>query len=120
MLVHSVAAMACKQLAFGRNTWSCLQLRSLSLMQCSNCCPSGADGLFMVVDEKGIFRDDNFQKGIAALTDANADGGAAAAARKSKESKEPGGKRGGTKATDCYKLVKLLMQRNYDPLIVFR
>lgn len=30
-------------------------------------CPAGGDGLFLVVDEKGKFRDDNFDKAILSL-----------------------------------------------------
>lgn len=37
--------------------------------------PSGGDGLFMVVDEHGTFRDDNFQKAVAVLVSTAADGG---------------------------------------------
>jgi len=36
---------------------------------------TGGDGLFMVVDEGGIFREDNFQKAVTQLNDAGADGG---------------------------------------------
>lgn len=39
--------------------------------------PSGGDGLFLIVDERSTFREDNFQKAIAALTATAADGGAA-------------------------------------------
>ena len=35
--------------------------------------PSGAAGLYMVVDERGAFREDNFQQAVAALADAQAD-----------------------------------------------
>lgn len=38
--------------------------------------PTGGDGLFMVVDDRGTFREDNFQKAVAALADTTADGGA--------------------------------------------
>ena len=31
--------------------------------------PTGADGLFLVVDERGVFREDSFQKAVASLTD---------------------------------------------------
>jgi hypothetical protein len=33
---------------------------------------AGAEGLFMVVDERGVFRDDNFQAAVAALQDSTA------------------------------------------------
>lgn len=51
-------------------------------------CP-GADGLFMVVDERGVFRDDNFQAAVAALQEARA-----AAATKASGGKGAGGKDG--------------------------
>ena len=38
--------------------------------------PSGGDGLFLIVDERSTFREDNFQKAIAALTSSAADAGA--------------------------------------------
>ncbi len=38
--------------------------------------PTGGDGLFMVVDDRGTFREDNFQKAVAALAETAADGGA--------------------------------------------
>ena len=31
--------------------------------------PAGADGLFLVLDERGAFREDSFQKALASLTD---------------------------------------------------
>lgn len=40
----------------------------------------GGDGLFMVVDERGVFREDNFQKAVAVLTDADASAKASAGA----------------------------------------
>lgn len=36
--------------------------------------PAGGDGLFMVVDERGTFREDNFQKAVAALADTAQEG----------------------------------------------
>ena len=39
--------------------------------------PSGGDGLYLIVDERSTFREDNFQKAIAALTSSTADGGVA-------------------------------------------
>jgi ATP-dependent RNA helicase DOB1 len=32
--------------------------------------PAGAEGLYMVVDEGGVFKEDNFQKAVAALAEA--------------------------------------------------
>ena len=39
--------------------------------------PAGADGLFLVVDERGTFRSDNFTKAVAALNAAALEPGAA-------------------------------------------
>lgn len=33
--------------------------------------PAGSDGLYLVVDEKSNFREDNFQKAMAEMSDAN-------------------------------------------------
>eukprot|EP00798_Chlamydomonas_sp_ICE-L_P020959 gene20959-27812_t len=44
--------------------------------------PTGGDGLYMVVDERGAFREDNFQKAVAAITNTAADGGGKAKAKK--------------------------------------
>lgn len=41
--------------------------------------PSGGDGLYLIVDERSTFREDNFQKAIAALTSSTADGGGSCA-----------------------------------------
>jgi ATP-dependent RNA helicase DOB1 len=65
--------------------------------------PSGGDGLFLVVDEKGTFREENFQKALSILTP-DTD-------KKKRHSK------GGN--TDPYKIVKMIMERNYEPVIVF-
>ena len=75
--------------------------------------PSGGDGLYMVVDEKSTFRDDNFQKAVAALTEA-AD---AKAAKRSKGGKKGGGKsEGDAEQSDIYKIVRMIMERQYDPV----
>src|SRR5256885_7948682 len=35
--------------------------------------PSGADGIHLVVDEKGVFREDNFQKAMASIAEKQGD-----------------------------------------------
>ncbi|XP_068727369.1 exosome RNA helicase MTR4-like [Montipora capricornis] len=70
--------------------------------------PSGGDGLFLVQDEKGDFREENFQKAMAVIRE----GGT-----------EPGpqrGRKGGTKGpSSCFKIVKMIMERNFQPVIIF-
>jgi len=81
--------------------------------------PAGGDGLHLVVDEKGNFREDNFQKALASLVapqDRNRrnSGGLGRGGPGGK-----GGKAGTSGPSDCYKIVKMIMERNYEPVIVF-
>ncbi|KAJ7946524.1 DExH-box ATP-dependent RNA helicase [Quillaja saponaria] len=77
--------------------------------------PSGCDGLYMVVDEKGKFREDSFQKALNALVPA----------RESDKKKGNGkwqkglvqGKVGDE--SDIFKMVKMIIHRQYDPVILF-
>eukprot|EP00743_Colponemidia_sp_Colp-15_P003213 GILK01003472.1.p1 GENE.GILK01003472.1~~GILK01003472.1.p1 ORF type:complete len:1034 (+),score=223.64 GILK01003472.1:50-3151(+) len=73
--------------------------------------PAGGDGLFLVVDDKGVFREDNFQKALAALTAAVDP--ANQPSDKKKKAKPMGG------GSDVYKIVKMIMERSYQPVIVF-
>ena len=79
--------------------------------------PAGGDGLHLVVDENGEFREDNFHKALAKLESSAANNELAARAKgkggaNSKGAKERGG-------SDIYKIVKLIMDKNFDPVIVF-
>jgi len=79
--------------------------------------PAGGDGLHLVVDENGDFREENFHKALARLETSAANTEIAARAKgkgaaNSKGAKERGG-------SDIYKIVKLIMDKNYDPVIVF-
>ncbi|XP_021740616.1 DExH-box ATP-dependent RNA helicase DExH9-like [Chenopodium quinoa] len=77
--------------------------------------PSGGKGLYLVVDEKAKFREDSFQKALNAL----------APAAEGEKKRENGkwqkgvviGKLG--EESDIFKLVKMLIQRQYDPVIFF-
>ncbi|KAL1920074.1 uncharacterized protein VTP21DRAFT_1220 [Calcarisporiella thermophila] len=79
--------------------------------------PQGGDGIHLVVDEKGNFREDNFQRAIGALMDASGEDPSAVNA------KSKGGKvsRGNSKEgpSDIYKIVKMILSKNYHPVIVF-
>ena len=87
--------------------------------------PAGGDGLHLVVDGKGDFRDDSFQRALAGLGSQTASGNSGASARGSnRASLHNGG--GGKKAasrngstSDIYRLVKMIMERNYEPVICF-
>ncbi|KAL3635214.1 Exosome RNA helicase MTR4 [Castilleja foliolosa] len=76
--------------------------------------PSGGDGLYLAVDEKGKFREDSFQKALNALVPANED------KRKENGKWQKGvvlGKAG--EDTDIFKMVKMIIMRQYDPVICF-
>ncbi|CAM9691784.1 unnamed protein product [Heterosigma akashiwo] len=73
--------------------------------------PAGGDGLYMVVDEKGRFREDNFQKAMALLAD-SAEAENAEKNSKGKKDKKKGG-------SDVFRIIRLIMERNFDPVIVF-
>lgn len=77
--------------------------------------PSGGDGLYLVVDEKGKFREDSFQKGLNALVPSTEDN------RKSDAGKWQKGVVAGRagEESDIFKMVKMIIQRQYDPVIVF-
>jgi superfamily II RNA helicase len=80
--------------------------------------PAGGDGIHLVVDEKSRFREDNFQRSIAALTDAKGDDPSGTQARgKKKGHTNKGGKNDGP--SDIYRIIKMVMMKNYHPVIVF-
>ncbi|KAF8252829.1 antiviral helicase [Wilcoxina mikolae CBS 423.85] len=81
--------------------------------------PSGADGIHLVVDEKGVFREDNFQKAMGSLAD-QGDDPADPNAKRGKGKNKWNTKKGGNKGpSDIYKIVKMIMIKNYNPVIVF-
>ncbi|DAZ96390.1 TPA: hypothetical protein N0F65_010757 [Lagenidium giganteum] len=83
--------------------------------------PAGGSGLHLVVDEKGKFREDNFQKAIATLTaSAEPEASTEVYGSNSKRKKAKGGANPKKKiGSDVYRIVKLIMERQYDPVIVF-
>ena len=66
--------------------------------------PSGGDGIHLIVDENGKFREDNFAEAIGKL------GGGSESGGKAKRQKD---------GSDCYNIVKMIMERNFAPVIVF-
>ncbi|XP_027113303.1 DExH-box ATP-dependent RNA helicase DExH9 isoform X1 [Coffea arabica] len=77
--------------------------------------PSGGNGLYLVVDEKGKFRENSFQKALNALVPPG----------EGDKKRENGkwqkglfvGKAG--EDSDIFKMVKMIIQRQYDPVICF-
>lgn len=77
--------------------------------------PSGSDGLYMVVDEKGKFREDSFQKALNALVPSSERGNKKENGKWKKN--VPMGTVG--EESDIFKMVKMIIQRQYDPVILF-
>lgn len=71
--------------------------------------PVGGDGLFLVIDDKGNFREQNFTKALSGLTMSTLE--SQVNEDKKKRSKKP--------TDDLQRIVSLVMERNLDPVIVF-
>uniref|UniRef100_A0A8C1WE07 Exosome RNA helicase MTR4 n=1 Tax=Cyprinus carpio TaxID=7962 RepID=A0A8C1WE07_CYPCA len=69
--------------------------------------PAGGDGLHLVVDENGEFREDNFNTAMQVLRDAGDSSGNA------------GGKWDPKGPSNVFKIVKMIMERNFQPVIIF-
>jgi ATP-dependent RNA helicase DOB1 len=88
--------------------------------------PQQGEGLHLVVDERGSFREANFQKAMASLQSGSVQGAQADAMLSSggkKRGRAGGGggnkKGGGGAFHDLHRIVKLIMQRNLNPVIIF-
>ncbi|EGW29890.1 uncharacterized protein SPAPADRAFT_57398 [Spathaspora passalidarum NRRL Y-27907] len=80
--------------------------------------PAGGDGIHLVVDEKGTFREENFQKAMATISDNTGDDPSSADKGKGKKGQTfKGGK--GDASSDIYKIVKMIYMKRYNPVIVF-
>ncbi|XP_056288777.1 exosome RNA helicase MTR4 [Pseudoliparis swirei] len=76
--------------------------------------PSGGDGLHLVIDENGDFREDNFNTAMQVLRDAGDSGGGSGGKW------DPRGRKGGTRGpSNVFKIVKMIMERNFQPVIIF-
>ncbi|KAF8603077.1 ATP-dependent RNA helicase [Ceratobasidium sp. AG-I] len=80
--------------------------------------PSGGDGIYLVVNEKSEFREDNFQKAMGKLAGMQGEDPADPLGGRNKKGKT---KKGGPAKgqSDIYKIVKMIIAKNYNPVIVF-
>ena len=85
--------------------------------------PKGGEGLHLVVDEQGKFREGNFQKAMATLQSSTVEGATAEAIISSGNGKKKKGKKSSGKKqgpmSDLHRIVKLVMMRNLNPVIIF-
>ena len=75
--------------------------------------PSGGDGLYMVVDENSKFKNENFTKAVAAISQADTNG---ASKSKGKKGTKQGSKE--DEDSDIFKIIKMIMERRYDPVSI--
>ncbi|GLB41080.1 putative DSHCT [Lyophyllum shimeji] len=80
--------------------------------------PAGAEGIYLVVNEKGEFREDNFSRAMGKLQDNMGEDPADAKGGKGRKGKT---KKGGEKKgpSDISKIIQMIMSKNYNPVIVF-
>ncbi|KZT54268.1 antiviral helicase [Calocera cornea HHB12733] len=82
--------------------------------------PTGSNGIFLVVNEKSEFKEDNFQRAMAAITDGKGEDPSDPNAGRGKKGKVgKGGHKGSQSQSDIQKLVKMISQKGYGPVIVF-
>ncbi|KAF9912565.1 ATP-dependent RNA helicase mtr4 [Linnemannia zychae] len=85
--------------------------------------PSGGEGIYLVVDEKGQFREDNFNQALAAIVEKpknnkNSKGGS----NKQNNNKVKGADKQDNSTdgpSDIYKIIKMIQVKNLYPVIVF-
>ncbi|KAG0205341.1 ATP-dependent RNA helicase mtr4 [Mortierella sp. GBA30] len=84
--------------------------------------PEGGEGIYLVVDEKGQFREENFRKAVRALEEAGGGGlvkkqkGAIAKILPKGQNKKDMSTDG---PSDIYKIIRSILQKHCQPVIVF-
>lgn len=83
--------------------------------------PAGAEGIHLIVDEKGGFREENFQKAMSSIAEKKGDDPSDPMAKRKGKGKDKKLNKGGEnqEKSDIWKLVKMIMIKNYNPVIVF-
>lgn len=82
--------------------------------------PAGAEGIHLVVDENGVFREENFQKAMGSIADKKGDDPANALAKRKGKGKDKSLNKGGEKGpSDIFKIVKMIIMKRLNPVIVF-
>lgn len=79
--------------------------------------PGGGDGLHLVVDAKGEFREDNFMKAMVTLSETSGKSGDGRARGGGGSGKKRAGGKG--QGAGCTRIVKMTMEKGLAPVIVF-
>ena len=77
--------------------------------------PSNGEGIFLVMDRASKFRDGNFEQAVNII----ADSGGSAASRVANRAKNGDDGKNDTANQDIFKIIRMIVERNYDPVIVF-
>jgi ATP-dependent RNA helicase DOB1 len=75
--------------------------------------PAGGDGIYLVVDEKRNFKEDNFYKTMAQVEAATGQTG------QDKKKWKKGKPTGADSQSDISKIIRMVMKKNFSPAIVF-
>jgi len=83
--------------------------------------PVGSEGMHLIVDEKGTFREENFQKAMSTIAEKKGDDPSDALAKRKGKGKDKKFNKGGSmkEKSDMFKIVKMIMLKNLNPVIVF-
>ncbi|SCV00322.1 LANO_0F06282g1_1 [Lachancea nothofagi CBS 11611] len=81
--------------------------------------PAHGDGIHLVVDEKSTFREENFQKAMASISNQIGDSSGSSNSRGKKGQTFKGGASKGDSKGDIYKIVRMIWKKKYNPVIVF-
>ncbi|KAI1106813.1 antiviral helicase [Jackrogersella minutella] len=85
--------------------------------------PAGGTGIFLVVDEKGVFREHNFNKTMQLIEErkiaAEVNEAETRQRGKGKHKKPFKGGNNESASADIQKIVKMIMNKNFNPVIVF-
>ncbi|EJD37648.1 antiviral helicase [Auricularia subglabra TFB-10046 SS5] len=81
--------------------------------------PQGGEGIYLVVNEKGEFREDNFQKAMGMLVEKGGEDPASATSGRNKKGKTKKGGDAKKSGSDISKIVKMILLKNYHPVIIF-
>lgn len=82
--------------------------------------PTGGEGIHLIIDEKGTFREENFQKAMSSIAAKKGEDPANALAKRKGRAKDGQVNKGGNQGpSDIFKIIRMIMLKNYNPVIVF-
>ncbi|EOO03579.1 putative atp-dependent rna helicase dob1 protein [Phaeoacremonium minimum UCRPA7] len=83
--------------------------------------PAGGEGIFLIVDEKGVFKEKNFNTAMALIEQKKGADPSDPMARQKGKGKNKKTNKGGSSdsGSDIYKIIKMIMKRSFHPVIVF-